>query len=83
MPAVREVGVRIKIEQAVVTSIHAPELLERIRAQDRSIHHVLPLEPFLAVDLLRLGRWDLVVGHAERSYARPSGRQGMFGGVRG
>src|SRR5438874_1361308 len=69
MPAVREVGVGIKVEQAVVAPIDATELLERMWTQDRPIHHVLPLEPFLAVDLFRLGRWDLVVRHAGRTYS--------------
>jgi hypothetical protein len=71
MPAVREVGIRIKEEGAVVTPIFATELYEWMGAQDCSIHDVLPLEPFLTVDLLRLGRWDGGFRHDQGSYRRP------------
>ena len=67
MPAVRELGLVVQEEQTVVAAIHATELLERMGAQDRSIHDVLPLEPFLTVDLLWLGRWDLGVRHDQGS----------------
>src|SRR4051794_29335399 len=63
VPAVRQVGVGIEVEEAVVAPVLATELLERVRTQDRSIHDVLPLEPLLTVDLLRFRRRDVIVGH--------------------
>src|SRR3954452_18867150 len=69
VPAVRELGVGVEVEEAVVAAILLAELLERMGAQDRSIHEVLPLEPLLAVDLLRFGCGNLVGRHAREPTA--------------
>src|SRR3954451_22663890 len=63
VPAVRELGVGVEVEEAVVAAVLLAELLEGVGAQDRSIHEVLPLEPLLAVDLLRFGCGNLVGRH--------------------
>src|SRR3954471_9620112 len=68
MPAVREVGVRVEVEEAVVAPVHLAELLEGVRSQDRPVHKVLPFEPLLLVDFLWFRRRDLVVGHEMRRY---------------
>src|SRR3954454_2842427 len=61
MPAIRELRVGVEVEEAVVAAVFLPELHQRMCSQDGPVHHVLPLQPLLAVDLFRLGSGNLVL----------------------
>src|SRR4051794_34229839 len=73
MPAIRELRVGVEVEEAVVAAVFLPELHQRMGSQDGPVHHVLPLQPLLAVDLFRLGSGNLVLRrHEVGTYSPPA-----------
>src|SRR5688572_25852214 len=66
VPAVRDLGVGLEIEQAVVAALVAV----RLTLEDVVLDHVAQLQRLLLVDLLGL-RLGQVVGHLGRAYTEP------------